>query len=319
MIQRPRRLRQNPVLRQMLQEVHLRPENLIYPLFIKEGISEKQAISSMPGIFQYSLKEAVAEIKLLQKDGLKSVILFGIPEKKDNKASEAINPKGIIQKACQEIKSACPTIFLITDVCLCEYMDHGHCGLLHSSGTILNDPSLEILAQSALSHAMAGADMVAPSDMMDGRVAAIRQVLDESSFADLPIMSYAVKYASHFYGPFREAAESAPLSGDRKSYQMDFKNIKEASREAFLDEEEGADILMVKPALPYLDILKNLSEQSDLPLAAYQVSGEYTMLRSAVDQGWLNEDSILESLISTKRAGAQLILTYFAKDILSKL
>lgn len=314
--QRPRRLRANATLRAMIQETQVQAKNLIYPLFIKEGINSRVRINSMPGIEQLPLNVVAQEAQECWSRGVKAVILFGIPQKKDAKASEAYNPQGIVQNAIRAIKDVCPEMVVMTDVCLCEYMDHGHCGLLNKNGEVLNDPTLELLAKEALSHVEAGADLVAPSDMMDGRVGAIREILDESSFEHIPIMSYAVKYASSFYGPFREAAESAPGHGDRKSYQMDYANARDALRESILDEDEGADILMVKPAMPYLDIITRVKEQTTLPVAAYQVSGEYSMLCAAFEKGYLDREKvILESLTSIKRAGAQLIITYFAKEV----
>lgn len=320
LLQRPRRLRQNPTLREMLQETKVEPRQLIYPLFVKEGISEKVAVSSMPGIYQLPQKELLEEAEEAWNAGIKAILLFGIPKKKDNRASEAYNKNGMVQNTIRALKDKCPDRVVMTDVCLCEYMDHGHCGIVGSQGEIQNDATLELLAQTALSHAEAGADLVAPSDMMDGRVATIRHTLDESGFSSLPIMSYAVKYASHFYGPFRDAAESTPQFGDRKSYQMDFRKSQEAIKEAKLDEEQGADILMIKPALPYLDIIQKLSAETDLPLAAYQVSGEYSMIKAASEKGWLDEkEVVLESLTAIKRAGAQWIVTYFAKEIAKHL
>lgn len=317
LIERPRRLRQNPVLRKMLQDVQVMPEHLVYPLFVKEGVAGKIPIPAMPGQFQWSLNELVAEARDCWEKGLRAIILFGIPQHKDEKASSAYALDGIVQQALRAIKKTCPDLLVITDVCLCAYMDHGHCGVLQQSTAVEidNDASLELLAKTAVSHALAGADMVAPSDMMDGRVGAIRGALDESGFNFIPIMSYAVKYASNFYGPFRDAAESKPKFGDRKTYQMDFARAQDAVREALLDEKEGADILLVKPALPYLDILKTLAAKTTLPLAAYQVSGEYSMICAAAEKGWIDrEQVILESLTAIKRAGAQLIITYFAKE-----
>lgn len=324
LIERPRRLRQNPILRKMLQDVQVMPEHLVYPLFVKEGVAEKIPIPAMPGQFQWSLNELVAEARDCWEKGVRAIILFGIPQHKDEKASSAYALDGIVQQALRAIKKTCPDLLVITDVCLCAYMDHGHCGVLRQSTAdsrlstavnIDNDASLELLAKTAVSHALAGADMVAPSDMMDGRVGAIRGALDESGFNFIPIMSYAVKYASNFYSPFRDAAESKPKFGDRKTYQMDFARAQDAVREALLDEKEGADILLVKPALPYLDILKTLAAKTTLPLAAYQVSGEYSMICAAAEKGWIDrEQVILESLTAIKRAGAQLIITYFAKE-----
>lgn len=320
LIQRPRRLRYNKILREMVQETVVLRQQLIYPLFVKEGIKDKVPIGSMPGIYQLGLKDIVSEAVDCWKKGIRAIILFGIPTKKDAQASGAYDRNGIVQQVVKAIKDKCPELLVITDVCLCEYMDHGHCGIVNQNGIVLNDPSLELLAKTALSHAEAGANMVAPSDMMDGRVGTIRRALDELGYSKIPIMSYAVKYSSHFYGPFRDAAESTPEFGDRKSYQMDFANARDALREAKLDEEEGADIIMVKPALPYLDIITRVSEQTNLPVAAYQVSGEYAMITAAVKNGWLDGDQvILESLTAIKRAGAQLITTYFAKEIVNKL
>ena len=317
---RPRRLRENKVLREMLQETRLHASELVYPLFVKEGIVEKNFIPSMPGIFQWPLSQIADEAKDCFDKGVRSVILFGIPKKKNEKASEAYNANGVVQQAIKKIKEKVPELFVIADVCLCEYMSHGHCGVVSKNGGIENDPSLDLLAKTALSYAKAGVDMVAPSDMMDGRVAAIRALLDQNGFTHLPILSYAVKYASSFYGPFRDIAESPPQFGDRKTYQMDPANASEALREAFLDEKEGADILMVKPALPNLDILQRLKAKTNLPLAAYQVSGEYAMICAASEKGWVNkEDVAQESLLSIKRAGAQIIVTYFAKEIAQSL
>ncbi len=314
-IQRPRRLRSHSTLRDMLRETTLRVDDLIYPLFIKEGLAKKTEIKSMPGIFQLPLNDAVQEAVEAWEMGLKAVLLFGIPQKKDSKASGAMHPKGIIQTTIKAIKQKIPQLVVMTDVCLCEYMDHGHCGIIDKKGNVENDASLELLAQTALSHAEAGADLVAPSDMMDGRVAAIRKALDKNGFSQTPIMSYAVKQASSFYGPFRDAAESAPQFGDRKTYQMDFSNAREAMLEARLDEEEGADILLIKPALSCLDLIAKVKTQTHLPVAAYQVSGEYSMIAAAGDKDWINrKKAILESLTAIKRAGAQLIVTYFARE-----
>lgn len=311
---RPRRMRMNENLRALIRETHLSLDQLVYPLFVVPGKKVKKAISSMPGCFQFSLDQLKTELKEIKEVGLRSVILFGIPEKKDEIASQAYARDGIVQRAITEIKSLKEDVLIITDVCLCEYMSHGHCGFV-SRGKIDNDATLEILAKTALSHAKAGADLVAPSDMMDGRVAEIRETLDENGFEDIPIMSYAVKYASSFYGPFREAAECAPQFGDRRSYQMDPANSREALREATLDAEEGADILMVKPALPYLDIIARLREEFDLPVAAYQVSGEYAMVKAAGKMGWLDEQPVMmECLLAIRRAGADIIITYYAKD-----
>ncbi|MDO9462190.1 MAG: porphobilinogen synthase [Deltaproteobacteria bacterium] len=311
---RPRRMRQNENFRALIRETHLAPDQLVYPLFVVPGKKVRKEIPSMPGCFQLSLDQLKAEIKEIKDTGLRSVLLFGIPEKKDEIASRAYAKDGIVQRAIAEIKSSDKDLLVITDVCLCEYTSHGHCGFV-SGGKIENDATLEILGRVALSHARAGADMVAPSDMMDGRVAEIRETLDEDGFEHIPIMSYAVKYASGFYGPFREAAECAPQFGDRRSYQMDPANSREALREATLDMEEGADILMVKPALPYLDIISRLREEFDHPIAAYQVSGEYAMVKAAAKMGWLDEERVMmECLLSIRRAGADIIITYYAKE-----
>lgn len=311
---RPRRTRKNAALRSMVRETALSVNDLIYPLFVIHGKNVKKAISSMPGNFQLSVNNLVKEARLVHSLGIPAVILFGIPKTKDDLGSGAYDDKGIVQTAVRAIKDKAPELMVITDVCLCEYTSHGHCGVVEE-GEILNDPTLELLAQEAVSHARAGADMVAPSDMMDGRVGAIRDALDEEGFDHLPIMSYAVKYASAFYGPFRDAAESPPAFGDRSSYQMDPANAREAMREAELDVAEGADILMVKPALPYLDIIYRVREEFDLPVAAYNVSGEFSMLKAAAKLGWLDEKKVMmESLIAIKRAGADLILTYWAKE-----
>jgi porphobilinogen synthase len=299
----------------MVRETQLNKEDLIYPLFVVPGEKIKKEIASMPSVYQMSIDVLVEECKELEQLGVPAVILFGIPEHKDEKGSDAYNPEGIIQRAVRAIKKEVKSLLVITDVCLCEYTSHGHCGLLDGA-KILNDETVELLAREALTHAQAGADMVAPSDMMDGRVAAIRKILDENGFVEIPIMSYAVKYASGFYGPFRDAAESAPAFGDRRSHQMDVANALEALREAETDIEEGADIIMVKPAGAYLDIIWRVKEKFGMPTAAYQVSGEYSMIRAAGKNGWLDEQRVmLESLIAIKRAGADMILTYFAKDV----
>ncbi|MEZ0329053.1 MAG: porphobilinogen synthase [Dissulfuribacterales bacterium] len=311
---RPRRLRRTEQLRALVRENILTPEHLVYPLFVVEGSGIKKDIDAMPGCAQMSVDKILEEIKALSDIGVTSVILFGIPEHKDERGTEAWSAKGVVQKAITAIKKALPSMLVVTDVCMCEYTSHGHCGILHK-GDVDNDATLESLAKIALSHARAGADMVAPSDMMDGRVAAIREALDENDFSNIPIMSYAVKYASSFYGPFREAAECAPQFGDRRSYQMDPANQREALREAALDVEEGADILMVKPAMPYLDIICLLKQEFTLPIAAYQVSGEYSLIKAAAAQGWIDERRVMEEgLLSIKRAGADIIITYFAKD-----
>ena len=313
-IHRPRRLRRNENLRRMTRETHLRVDDLIMPLFIVPGTRVENPIGAMPGIAQLSIDRAVEECKQIRDLGIPGVILFGIPDEKDAVGSDAYNDNGIIQRALRALKEEVPGLTLITDVCLCEYTDHGHCGLIKGND-VENDATLELLVKESLSHVRAGADMVAPSDMMDGRVGAIRQALDREGFPHIPIMAYAAKFASGFYGPFREAAESTPQFGDRRSYQMDPANGDEALREVALDIEEGADIVMVKPALPYLDIIRRVKEKFSYPLAAYNVSGEYAMLKAAALNGWLDEERVmLEALTSIKRAGADLILTYFAKD-----
>jgi len=298
----------------MIRETALSVDDLIYPMFVIHGKNVRKEISSMPGNFQFSVDHLIKEAKTVHGLGIPAVILFGIPKTKDEMGSGAYDDRGIIQTAVRALKDKVPDLMVITDVCLCEYTSHGHCGIVEN-GEVLNDPTLELLAREAVSHARAGADMVAPSDMMDGRVGAIRDALDEEGFEAIPIMSYAVKYASAFYGPFRDAAESPPKFGDRSSYQMDPANTREAMREAELDASEGADILMVKPALPYLDIIYRVREEFDLPVAAYNVSGEYAMLKAAAKLGWLDEKKVMmESLTAIKRAGADMILTYWAKD-----
>lgn len=312
---RPRRMRRTETLRTMIRETTLTAGQLVYPLFIVPGKQVRKAVPSMPGVHQISIDQLAAEAKELQAVGVNSVILFGIPEHKDGAGSGAHAKDGIVQRAIRELKNKAPGLLVITDVCLCEYTDHGHCGFLVND-EVDNDTTLEILAKTALSHVRAGADIVAPSDMMDGRVAEIRATLDENNFEMIPIMSYAVKYASAFYGPFRDAAESTPQFGDRRGYQMDPANSREALREATLDVDEGADILMVKPALAYLDIIGKLRDEFDLPLAAYQVSGEYAMIKAAEANGWLDGDRVMqETLLSIRRAGADIIITYFAKDM----
>ena len=312
---RPRRMRRNETLRSMIRETTLTAGQLVYPLFIVPGKQVKKAVPSMPGVYQLSVDQLAAEAKELLSLGINSVILFGIPEHKDGAGSGAHAKDGIVQRAIRELKNRAPELLVITDVCLCEYTDHGHCGFLVND-EVDNDTTLEILARTALSHVRAGADIVAPSDMMDGRVAEIRATLDENNFEMIPIMSYAVKYASALYGPFRDAAESTPQFGDRRGYQMDPANSREALREATLDVDEGADILMVKPALAYLDIIAKLRDEFDLPLAAYQVSGEYAMIKAAEANGWLDGDRVMqETLLSIRRAGADIIITYFAKEM----
>jgi len=298
----------------MVRETVLTPADFIYPLFVTPGKGVRQEVAAMPGVERLSVDLLVDEVKSAWDMGVLAVLLFGLPQKKDETGSDAASPRGAVQQAVRALKKALPDLVVITDVCLCGYTSHGHCGIVHR-GEIDNDATLEVLAQVALSHAEAGADMVAPSDMMDGRVGAIREALDDRGFERVSIMSYAVKYASAFYGPFREAAESAPKYGDRRGYQMDPANAREAMREATLDVEEGADIIMVKPALPYLDIISQLAAEFDVPLAAYQLSGEYSMIKAAAAQGWLDETAVLlESLTAIKRAGADMILTYFAKE-----
>jgi len=311
---RPRRLRSSSTMRAMIKETHLSPLDFILPLFVSYGKDVKNPISSMPGQFQLSVDKLKAEAQEIQSLGIPAVILFGIPETKDEVGSSACDPAGPVQEAIKAIKDAAPELLVITDVCMCEYTSHGHCGVIKDND-VDNDATLTLLCAEALSHAEAGADIVAPSDMMDGRVGAIRSTLDESGFGKIPIMSYAVKYSSAFYGPFREAAESPPQFGDRKSYQMDPANAEEAIREAGLDIDEGADIIMVKPALPYLDIIRKVKDTYGYPMAAYNVSGEYSMIKAAAERGWLDgEAAMMESLTSIKRAGAEMILTYFAKE-----
>jgi porphobilinogen synthase len=302
-----------------MRETHLNAHNFVLPLFVSEKVQQRRPIASMPGVFQLPVKEAADEAQAAQDLGLQALLLFGIPEQKDEQASGAYAENGIVQKALQAIKSKCPDLVTITDVCLCEYMSHGHCGVIRIDGDrfhVLNDETVELLVKTALSHAAAGADIVAPSDMMDGRVGAIRAGLDATGFDQTAIMSYAAKFASAFYGPFREAAESPPQFGDRRSYQMDFANAKEALREVALDVDEGADIVMIKPALPYMDILWRVRERFGKPTAVYHVSGEYAMLKSAVEKGLLNErDAVLEIMTALKRAGADIIVTYWAREL----
>jgi porphobilinogen synthase len=313
MIHRPRRLRRTPGIRDLVRETRVDLSGLIHPLFLVPGRRVRREVTSMPEVYNFSVDEAVRECAELLERDIRAVILFGIPETKDDVGSGAYDPNGIVQEAVRAIKRELPEMLVVTDVCLCEYTEHGHCGLLHGED-ILNDETVELLSRTALSHAEAGADIVAPSDMMDGRIAAIRQGLDTGGFAQTPIMSYAVKYASAFYGPFRDAAQSAPSFGDRRSHQMDPANAREAMKEAQLDLEEGADILMVKPALPCLDIIRGLYETTDVPIAAYQVSGEYAMVHAAARNWWLDLDRTMdESLTAIRRAGASIIITYFAK------
>ncbi|HEX6897743.1 MAG TPA: porphobilinogen synthase [Bryobacteraceae bacterium] len=313
-VHRMRRSRANESLRRLVRETHLAPDDFILPLFACPGEGVRRAISSMPGNFQLSVDELVKECAQALKLGIGGVILFGIPETKDELASGAYADDGIVQQAVRAVKRELPKLLVITDVCNCEYTSHGHCGLV-VNGEVQNDPTLEWLAKAAVSHARAGADVVAPSDMMDGRVGAMRNALDQAGFLNTPILSYAAKYASVFYGPFREAAESTPQFGDRRSYQMDPSNAREAMREIELDLEEGADMIMVKPAMPYLDIIRQARDRFDAPLGAYQVSGEFSMLMAAIQNNWLDRDrAILESLTAIRRAGADFMLTYFAKD-----
>jgi porphobilinogen synthase len=319
LIQRPRRLRRTEAIRALVRETRLTPDDFVYPLFACEGEGVRREISSMPGVFNLSIDELVREADAARKVGIRSVILFGVPNEKDSSGAQAYAEDGITQRAIRAIKRDVKDMLVIADNCLCEYTDHGHCGVIED-GEVLNDPSLELLARTAVSQAEAGADIVAPSNMMDGFVEAIREALDETGFDHIPVMSYAVKYASGFYGPFREAAQSAPQFGDRRGYQMDPANAREAMREAELDWEQGADILMVKPALPYLDIIRAVRERFDTPVAAYQVSGEYAMIKAAGRLGWIDEERVaLETLTSIKRAGADIILTYFAKDLATRL
>lgn len=312
---RLRRLRKTPAIRDMVRETNLTVKDFIYPLFVVHGKNKKEEIKSMPGIYRYSVDRIMEEVDEVYELGIPAVILFGIPSKKDEQGSSALDDNGEVQQAVRKIKKKYPDMVVITDVCLCEYTSHGHCGILTKKGDVDNDATLEMLAEEALSHARAGADIVAPSDMMDGRVYAIREKLDEHGYDNVAILSYSVKYASAFYGPFRDAAESTPAFGDRRSYQMDPGNVKEAIREATLDIEEGADMIMVKPALSYLDVISLLAEEFPYPLVAYNVSGEYSMVKSAGKMGWIDEKRVMmEILLSIKRAGADLIITYHAKE-----
>ncbi len=324
---RPRRLRRTTAIRALVQEHRISPSDLILPLFVCEGTDIQRPISSMPGQYNWSIDRLVPEVAMLGKLGIHAVMLFGIPDTKDACGSDNFDPEGIVPRAIRAIKDANPEIIVISDMCFCEYTDHGHCGLINipesahfdaglPHGYLLNDPSLELLARASVVHAEAGADMIAPSAMLDGQVGAIRSALDRTGFEHIPVMAYAAKFASGFYGPFREAVQSAPSFGDRKQYQMDPANRREAMREARIDVAEGADIIMVKPALPYLDIVSDLRAEFDLPIAAYQVSGEYAMLHAAAENGWIDlQRCAMESLIGIKRAGADMILTYFAKDV----
>ena len=314
-IVRMRRLRQNDKLRGLVRETHLSVDQLVYPMFVSEGLSEPHEISAMPGIMQWPLDQLGHEVQRIAKLGIPAVLLFGIPNDKDEVGSQAYAAEGVVQQAIRRLKQETPETLVITDVCLCEYTSHGHCGVIQN-GTVQNDESLKLLAQMALSHAQAGADIVAPSDMMDGRVGVIRQILDENNFNQVPVMAYSAKFASGFYGPFREAAGSTPQFGDRRSYQMDPANAREALREVDLDIAEGADIVMVKPALAYLDLIRQVRDHCDLPIAAYNVSGEYSMVKAAAQNGWIDEQRIvMEILTGIRRAGADIIITYFAPDV----
>jgi porphobilinogen synthase len=318
MIIRPRRLRKNETLRNMVAETAVNPDSLVYPMFVVEGEGIKEPIPSMPGQFRFSIDELLRELEVCVLAGIKSIMLFGIPHHKDETATCAYDDEGVVQRAVRSVKAHFAKLNVITDVCLCEYMSHGHCGIV-KDGEVDNDATLELLAKTALSHAQAGADMVAPSDMMDGRVAAIRECLDAHGFQNVPIMAYSAKFASAYYGPFRDAADSAPQFGDRKSYQMDVRNAREAMREVALDIEEGADIVMVKPGLAFLDVLRTAADMSDVPVAVYNVSGEYSMVKAAAQMGWIDENAVIrENLLAFKRAGADIIITYHAKEALEK-
>nr|WP_314503883.1 porphobilinogen synthase [uncultured Peptostreptococcus sp.] len=315
MIKRPRRLRVSGIMRDLVRETRLDMKTLVYPLFIVEGQGIKNEIKSMPGVYHFSIDMLEDEIEDILRHGIQNIMVFGVTHDKDACASSGFAEDGIVQRAVRKIKSFEKSLNVITDVCMCEYTDHGHCGILDESGYVDNDKSLAVLAKIALSHAQAGADMVAPSDMMDGRVGAIRKMLDEHGFVNVGIMAYSAKFASNFYGPFRDAADSAPAFGDRKTYQMDPANFREAMLECAYDIEEGADMVMVKPALAYLDVIKGARERFDVPIVAYNVSGEYSMIKFAISQGLLNEEAMYEAVMSIKRAGADIIITYFAKDL----
>ena len=315
MIKRPRRLRVSGIMRDLVRETRLDMKTLVYPLFIVEGQEIKNEIKSMPGVYHFSIDMLEDEIEDILRHGIQNIMVFGVTHDKDACASSGFAEDGIVQRAVRKIKSFEKSLNVITDVCMCEYTDHGHCGILDESGYVDNDKSLAVLARIALSHAQAGADMVAPSDMMDGRVGAIRRILDEHGFVNVGIMAYSAKFASNFYGPFRDAADSAPAFGDRKTYQMDPANFREAMLECAYDIEEGADMVMVKPALAYLDVIKGARERFDVPIVAYNVSGEYSMIKFAISQGLLNEEAMYEAVMSIKRAGADIIITYFAKDL----
>jgi porphobilinogen synthase len=313
--QRPRRLRRSEALRNLVRETRLTTAGLIYPMFVCPGTKVRQEVSSMPGVYQQSVDQIVEECREVESLGIPGIILFGLPETKDARGASSLGADGVVQRAIEAIRKAELKLLVMTDVCLCEYTDHGHCGV-HEDGDLANDATVVILAQQALSHARAGADIVAPSDMMDGRVAAIREILDQHKFENIAILSYAAKYCSGFYGPFREAAQSAPQFGDRRSYQMDPANVREALKEVALDLDEGADMVMVKPALPYLDVIRQVRDAFDVPVAAYNVSGEYAMVKAAAQKGWLDEQRVvLEILTGIQRAGAGIILTYHAKDV----
>jgi porphobilinogen synthase len=319
MIHRPRRLRKTDAIRSLVRETRLAPENFVLPLFVCPGTGVRREISSMPGVYNLSIDETTKEVSAAYDAGVRSVILFGLPETKDAVASGAYAEDGIVQRAIRAVRQSSPQMIIMADTCLCEYTSHGHCGVVRD-GEVINDESLELLAQTALSQAAAGADIVAPSAMMDGQVGAIREILDREGFENTAIMAYAVKYASGFYGPFREAAQSTPEFGDRRAYQMDPPNAREAMREAELDYSEGADILMVKPATVYLDVLSMVRERFDVPLAAYHVSGEYALIKAAAQKGWIDEERVMmETLTSIKRAGADIILTYYARDAIKLL
>ena len=316
MFKRHRRLRVNQNMRNLVKDVYLDTDDLVYPLFIEEGNNIKSEIPSMPGIYRYSVDRLKEELDEVQQLGIKALLLFGIPKHKDNRAGEAYNEHGIVQEAVRYIKREYPDFLIITDVCNCEYMDHGHCGILDENGYVLNDVTLELLAKTAVSHAKAGADIIAPSDMMDGRIEKIREELDKNNFENTPVMSYAVKFSSAFYGPFRDAADSAPKFGDRKSYQMDYRAGFDVLSEAGEDIKQGADIIIVKPALAYLDLIAEIKREYSIPIAAYSVSGEYSMVKAAAQNSWIDEKAIvMEKIYAMKRAGASIIITYYAKDI----
>lgn len=315
LIKRPRRLRTSEGMRKLVRETDLSVGDLIYPLFVVEGTGIKKEIASMPGVYHFSIDMLLKELNEVQNAGIPGVLLFGIPDSKDEVGSQAYDSNGIVQRALRAVKKVFPELLLIADVCLCEYTSHGHCGLV-LDGKILNDSSVELVCKSAVSYAQAGADIIAPSDMMDGRIGAIRRAVDEEGFCDIAVMAYSAKFSSSFYGPFRDAAQSKPAFGDRKTYQMDYSNAKEALREVALDIEEGADIVMVKPALAYLDVIHEVSNRFNVPVAAYHVSGEYSMIKAAAQNGWIDEKgAVLESVTAIKRAGAKIIITYFAKQL----